>query len=61
MTVLALDGVCKSFVKNGIEVAPLTQLSVEIAYRYLKNHSNVTVFDYDREITGMYVTYRFDE
>ena len=31
MTVLALNGVCKSFVKNGIEVAPLTQLSVEIA------------------------------
>lgn len=36
-------------------------LSVELAYRYNKNHSNVTVFDYDQEITGIYVTYRFQE
>ena len=36
-------------------------LSAEISYRYLKNHSNVTVFDYDREIVGVYVTYRFEE
>lgn len=37
------------------------ELSVEIAWRYLKNHSNVVLFDYDRETTGIYVTYRFEE
>ncbi len=35
------------------------KLSTSIRYSYLKNDSNVTVFDYDREITGIYVTYRF--
>jgi len=35
--------------------------SAEIAYRYIKNHSNVAVFDYDREILGLYVTYRLEE
>ncbi|MCP5070723.1 MAG: DUF560 domain-containing protein [bacterium] len=37
------------------------QFSAEIAYRYIKNHSNVAVFDYDREILGVYVTYRLEE
>lgn len=37
------------------------RLSVEIAYRYVNNDSNVAVFDYDREILGFYVTYRFEE
>ncbi len=35
--------------------------SAEVAYRYIKNHSNVAVFDYDREILGFYVTYRLEE
>lgn len=35
------------------------QLSTSVRYGYLNNHSNVAVFDYDREITGIYVTYRF--
>lgn len=35
-------------------------LSAEIVYRYNKNHSNVTVFDYDRETLGFYVTYSFE-
>ncbi len=36
-------------------------LSAEISYRYFKNHSNVSVFDYDRETLGFYVTYRVEE
>jgi tetratricopeptide (TPR) repeat protein len=35
------------------------RFSTSVAYTYIKNHSNVAVFDYDREITGIYVTWRF--
>jgi tetratricopeptide (TPR) repeat protein len=35
------------------------RFSTSVAYTYVKNHSNVAVFDYDREITGIYVTWRF--
>jgi tetratricopeptide (TPR) repeat protein len=34
------------------------RLSATLRWSYLNNHSNVDVFDYDREITGVYVTYR---
>ena len=37
------------------------QFSAEIAYRYIKNHSNVAVFDYDRKILGFYVTYSLEQ
>jgi tetratricopeptide (TPR) repeat protein len=32
--------------------------STSLRWSYLNNHSNVAVFEYDREITGVYVTYR---
>ncbi len=35
------------------------QLSLMLRYAWQDNHSNVAVFDYDREIWGVYVTYRF--
>lgn len=34
-------------------------LSASVRYTYLRNRSNVAVFDYEREVTGIYVTYRF--
>lgn len=45
----------------GLELErPLTdQLSVMARYAWNDNHSNVAVFDYDREIIGLYVTWRF--
>ena len=33
-------------------------LSASLRWSYLNNNSNVGVFAYDREITGVYVTYR---
>ncbi len=33
-------------------------LSASLRWSYLDNHSNVGVYDYDREIMGVYVTYR---
>jgi len=34
-------------------------LSASVRWSYLENDSNVEVYDYDDEITGVYVTYRF--
>ena len=34
-------------------------LSASVRYGYLSNDSNVAVFDYDRQMIGAYVTYRF--
>jgi hypothetical protein len=34
------------------------ELSVSARWSWLDNSSNVAVFDYDREITGVYLTYR---
>jgi len=42
-----------------LEKALLENVSTSIKYSYSKEHSNVAVFDYDREILGWYVTYRF--
>lgn len=39
---------------------PLSQrLIASLRYRYTRNHSNVAVFDYDRQILGAYLTVRF--
>jgi len=39
---------------------PLTEnLSVAARYAWTDNHSNVDVFDYDREVLGLYATFRF--
>ncbi len=39
---------------------PLSQrLTASLRYRYTHNRSNVTVFDYDRQILGAYLTVRF--
>jgi tetratricopeptide (TPR) repeat protein len=39
---------------------PLSQrLSASLRYEYTRNHSNVTVFDYNRQILGAYLTVRF--
>lgn len=38
---------------------PLSQrLTASLRYRYTRNHSNVAVFDYDRQILGAYLTVR---
>jgi tetratricopeptide (TPR) repeat protein len=42
-----------------LEKGLLENLSTSVKYTYYKEHSNVAVFDYDREILGWYVTYRF--
>jgi hypothetical protein len=34
-------------------------LTAAVRYYYISNHSNVQVFDYDREIVGAYLTARF--
>ena len=36
------------------------QLSASIRYAWIDNDSNVAVFDYDRDILGFYLTYRFN-
>jgi hypothetical protein len=39
---------------------PLSQrLTASLRYQYIRNHSNVVVFDYDRQILGAYLTVRF--
>jgi tetratricopeptide (TPR) repeat protein len=39
---------------------PLSQrLLASVRYQYIRNQSNVTVFDYDRQILGAYLTVRF--
>ena len=42
-----------------LEKGLLENVSTSLKYTYYKEHSNVAVFDYDREILGWYVTYRF--
>jgi len=36
-------------------------ISASLRYSYTNNNSNVAVFAYDREITGVYVTYRWQQ
>jgi hypothetical protein len=37
---------------------PITdRLTATIRYDYLRNHSNVSVFDYDRHLVGGYLTF----
>jgi tetratricopeptide (TPR) repeat protein len=47
------------FVSTELEKYLTPALSMSVRYSYLRNRSSVAVFDYERKVAGIYVTYRF--